>query len=254
MAWFVQMDSSNKGSENEAYLSPKIELIPEEQARFNEIGEAFGKKLNQDWLAMGKKPWETQHMPEEPYLPYFSPAPIPSPSEGWRWPMPDRPFRDRLSRMYQSGLVDILGSGFRAYAISQKMIDIIESIEPGVHQYLPYELLQPDGSVHPDRRWLLNCCTRVQAIDWEKSRVVKWQNLPFYGDLFTETERVAHIVVRKEVSQGRALWYDYLYRGVRGGGAAFTLSNALWDALNDAGCQGWRPVDMQAFRRGIEEV
>lgn len=252
MAWFVQMDSSNKGSENEAYLSPKIELIPEEQARFNEIGEAFGKKLFNDWREAGNDPWASKLMPEEPYFPYWN-GPYPPLGEGWRWPMPDRPFRDRLSQMYKPGLVDILGSGFGSYAISQKVIDIVEAIEPGVHQYLPYELLQPDDSVHPDRRWLLNCCARIQAIDWEKSRVVKWQNLPLYGDLFTETERVAHIVVRKEVSQGRALWYDYLYTG-GGGRNPFTVSNALWDELNAAGCRGWCPLDSQAFRNGIVEI
>jgi len=64
----------------------------------------------------------------------------------------------------QGDLVDIVGTSFATYAISQRVIGIIEAIEPNVHQYLAYQMLQPDGSVHPDQRWMLNVCTRADVV------------------------------------------------------------------------------------------
>lgn len=41
----------------------------------------------------------------------------------------------------QGDLVDIVGTSFATYAISQRVIGIIEAIEPNVHQYLAYQML-----------------------------------------------------------------------------------------------------------------
>lgn len=58
MAWFVEMDSRNRNEEDETYLSPEIEIIPEEQERFEIIGTAFAQKLIDDYRATGKNPYE----------------------------------------------------------------------------------------------------------------------------------------------------------------------------------------------------
>ena len=246
MAWFVMMDSRNRGDEDETYLSPEIEIIPEEQERYERIGKAYLQKLIDDYRAAGKNPYEYPVVSTDPWFPYFMPSPVAPPMEGWRWPMPDQPFRNRL-KSREGRIVDIIGTSFETYAISQRVIDIIESIEPGVHQYLPYELIQKDGSVHPDQRWLLNCCTRIESLDYERSNVIATKDMERF---FHDRNTGHHLVVRKSVVEGRALWYDFRYENSQGN---FMVSDRFWDALNAAGCAGWQPA-YGALRGYIEEV
>ena len=241
MAWFVKADSRNRGDEDETYLSPEIEIIPEDQQRYETMGKAFAQKLIDDYRAAGKEPYDYSLIARDPYHPYFSPFPLPCMMQGWRWPAPDQPFRNRLKRR-EGRIVDIVDTSFETYAVSQRVIDIIESIEPGVHQYLPYELICKDGSVHPDRRWLLNICTRAETLDYERSNVTALRDRPhFYADRTNNH----HLVVRTEAVAGRALWYEYRYRGTHG---QFLLSDRFWNALNEAGCAGWQP---DSFARGV---
>jgi len=160
--------------------------------------------------------------------------------------MPDQPFRNRLKRR-EGRIIDIVDTSFGTYAVSQRVIDIIEAIEPGVHQYLPYELICKDGSVHPDRRWLLNVCTRAETLDYEPSNVIALRDRPYF---YADRTKDHHLVVRKEAVAGRALWFEYRYRGSQG---KFLLSDRFWNALDEAGCAGWRP---DSFARGehIEEL
>ena len=236
MAWFVMLDSRNKGEENEAYLSPEIEIIPEEQERYDTLGRQHSRKLFGDYKTAGKNPYDYQLMIDDPYHPYITPFPVPCMKQGWKWPMPNQPFRNKLKRK-EGKLVDIIGTSFETYAISQKVIDIIESIEPGVHQYLPYELIQKDGTAHPDKRWLLNVCTRAETLDYERSNVIPRRGAEhFYMDR-TNDHR---LVVRKEAMKNRALWYEYRYPfGSTSGN--FLISDRFWDALNATGCTGWCP-------------
>lgn len=246
VAWFVRMDSRNQGDEDETYLSPEIEIIAEEQERYETMGKAFAQQLINDYRAAGNNPYEYALIAQNPWHPYFSPYPVAPMRQGWRWPMPDRPFRNRLKRR-EGRLVDIIGTSFETYAVSQRVIDIIESIEPGVHQYLPYELVQPDGFIHPDRRWLLNVCTRVETLDYERSNVIPIRDRPhFYHDRTNDHQ----LVIRKSAVTGRAIWFEYRYRDSAG---QFLISDAFWDALNAAGCAGWRP-DYGPRGRHIEEI
>jgi Protein of unknown function (DUF1629) len=246
MAWFVMMDSRNRGDEDETYLSPEIEVIPEEQKRYETMGKAFAQKLIDDYRAAGKNPYEYPIVSTEPDYPYFMPYVLTPMREGWRWPTLSEPLRDRL-KSKEGKLVDIIGSSFNTYAISQRVIDIIESIEPDVHQYLPYELIQKDGSVHPDKRWLLNVCTRIEALDYERSNVIALRDMPrFYHDRNTGH----HLVARKEAVANRALWYEYRYKNSNG---QFLLSDRFWDALSASGCAGWRPEYGVRGKR-IEEI
>jgi hypothetical protein len=248
MAWFVTMDSRNRNSEDETYLSPAIDQIPEEQDRYEKFGKAFGQKLIDDYRATGKNPYQVDLIGSTPDHPWWSPGYFPNMMKGWRWPMPSQPFRNKLTNR-EGRLVDVIGTSFETYAISQRVIDIIEAIEPGVHQYLPYELICKDGTDHPDKRWLLNVCTRLQAFDLERSNLkVAPGRVHLLGDGFG-----AHkLVVRKEAVENRAIWYEYKCQFTTPC-AAFTLSDRFWDALGAAGCAGWRPAPYDLGRH-IEEV
>ena len=131
------------------------------------------------------------------------------------------------------------------YAVSQNVIDIIESIEPGVHQYLPYELFRPDGTPHPDKRWLLNNCARAERFDWERPSVVQIKAAPhFYGDFGPK-----NLFARAKAVSDRAMWTEYRYNPYR----RLVLSDAFLDALNAAGCRGWQPAHADLGKR-ISEV
>lgn len=234
MAIFVEGETLNRGSEHERAVSPTIVQIPEEQERYERLGREFANSICTAYKAAGKNIYDYHLMIGDPYHPHFSPFPLPPMMHGWRWPMLKEPFRNKLKRQ-QGSIVDIVDTSFETYAVSQKVIDIIESIEPGVHQYLPYELIQPDGSAHPDKRWLLNICTRAETIDYARSAVVPQRGAEFF---YIETGKRLKLTLRAEAVQGRALWYEYRLCVP---GNNFFVSDRLWEALQAAGCRGWRP-------------
>jgi hypothetical protein len=113
---------------------------------------------------------------------------------------------------------------------------MIEAIEPGVHQYLPFELLNPDGSVHTAKRWLLNVCTRAECVDTEKSNV---RSLAEPTDFwFSDQFKGSHVVVKSSEARKRAIWYEWRYHKLNGP----MISDALWDAVKAAGIKGWQPA------------
>jgi len=67
MAWFVKADSRNRGDEDETYLSPQIEIIPEDQQRYETMGTAYAQKLIDDYRAAGKEPYDYALIASDPY-------------------------------------------------------------------------------------------------------------------------------------------------------------------------------------------
>lgn len=237
MAWYVTMDSRSRGEENETYLSPEVESIPAERARYEALGKNAALQIRQRYYDSGKNLYDLSQMITNPYHPYFEPYPLPCLMEGWRWPKFDEPLRNKLKYECGNGLVDIIGTTFETFAISEKVIELIEGIEPGIHQYLPFELICRDGSVHPDKRWLLNVSARAETLDYEHSNVIPMRDHPHWIVDRTNEHR---LVVRREAVDGRAMWYEYRYRKL-GSGSPFMLSDEFWSAINAAGCAGWRP-------------
>jgi hypothetical protein len=48
--------------------------------------------------------------------------------------------------------------------LSSEVRDMIETLEPGVHQFFPVEIYGVDGNIREPRRYLLNICQLVDAI------------------------------------------------------------------------------------------
>lgn len=42
---------------------------------------------------------------------------------------------------------------------------MIEDLEPGVHQWFPVDIVNADGTIHEPRRYMLNVCQLVDAIE-----------------------------------------------------------------------------------------
>jgi hypothetical protein len=236
MAWTFQTEYKN--SDTGTYYSPEMKEIPEEQARFDALGKTLAQDIETKWMAGDRN----RNSPDYPFFPITG---YPRPLEGYRWPMPDEPFRAQLVKQ-EEHIIDIIGSTFGCYALSQKVIDMIEAIEPGVHQFLPYELLNPDGSAHPAKRWLLNVCTRVEVIDRERSNV-QWMAAPS-DRWFYDAPGKAYLVARADEASKRALWHEWRYHGLE----KTFVTDRLWDALKAAGIRGWQPS--YSYHHHIEEV
>jgi hypothetical protein len=115
-----------------------------------------------------------------------------------------------------------------SYAIPQQVIDAIESVEPGIHQYWPADLTWDDGTPIGEKRWLLNICNRLDTLLPDLStaiRVIK----PPVGErsyMFTDemqsrmtfrfnkghAERLAdppNLFASKERIGSHAIWSEY---------------------------------------------
>lgn len=236
MAWFLTTEYKNRETGED--WAPALVAMPAEVERFRAIRVQLGKDIEARCMAGSADPTSVDY-------PWFGPSELPSLLEGWRFPMPDRPFTARLKER-QGSLVDIINSGLGTWAISRRVIDMIEAIEPGVHQYLPFQLLQPDGSVHGDQRWMLNVCARAEVVDVEKSNV-QWMAPPL-NFRFMNAPGERRLIVKAAEAAKRAFWYEWRYHNAQG---TFT-SDALWAALQSAGVRGWEPHF--AFPHHIEEV
>jgi hypothetical protein len=240
MAWFVQAQYKDRGEGT--YWSPGIERIESDHARFDEAAKSLAREIEGRWLVKGRNRDSVDY-------PEFSTTDVPRLIDGWKFPTFDLPLRDRLKNV-EIEIVDIVSTSFGAYAVSQKVIDIIEGIEPGIHQFIPYEMLNPDGSCNPTKRRLLNICTRAEVVEVEKSNVV-WMDhgggRRKFGDL-TAGGLQPKIIVNADEASHRAIWCEWRYHS----GRNFIVSDRFWNELQGEGIKGWGPHP--SYPEQIEEV
>ena len=120
--------------------------------------------------------------------------------------------------------VFVLSSG---WGVSDLVRDMVEELEPGVHQFLPAEITAK-GRERPEKRyWFLHICNRVDAIDPDKSVLRVDDKGRYHWDRLPAGEQ-ARMVLRKEVIAGKCLWIDrrWLPRGV-------FMSDELFDFLTE---------------------
>jgi hypothetical protein len=117
------------------------------------------------------------------------------------------------------------------WALSKRAIDLIESIEPGVHQYLPLDLRMKDGSPSPEPCWLLNICSRIESPVAEEfsncQRVGFPEDYWRYGFGYGPKKLAVH----KSKIAGRAIWTDRRFD------QAF-VSDQFWNAMQTLGLKG----------------
>lgn len=146
---------------------------------------------------------------------YAFPSHTPGPIAGFRYPDLGGPIRLQVSRRNKIEIPDI--ALFDASMIITKRVrDAIESIEPDVHNYLPVEVIMPDGSLAASR-WLLNICTRIDTIAVDKSEDVREIFPPMMARKFPGWSRYnsdlqpgrTKIAVYRDRIAGRAIWFEY---------------------------------------------
>ena len=160
----------------------------------------------------------------------------------------DKPPRVRIANAERGGISkfpEILGA-FGTWMVTQRVIDIIEGIEPGVHRYIPVDLRFEDGGPPDEPRWLLNVMTSIESLMLEHSKLGSSQpevlapgfravkryfveGAPSYRVDQGKAERrnlPYPLAVSAEAIKGRALWCE---RHLRWG--TMLVSDALADAL-----------------------
>lgn len=154
------------------------------------------------------------------------------------------PFDEELvpTRMQlTNGKVDWDYSGFmglpNANAVGQRFKDIIESVEPGIHQFLPFELYDQEGKLIDKPLYFWRVCTSLDAISPELGGVKplglpdnhSWQINPGDGR--------RKLAVKKDVIEGRAAWCD-----VRMPSRQF-ISDLVVTKLNEQQLTGWEAIE-----------
>lgn len=125
--------------------------------------------------------------------------------------------------------------GFRmAPAVSEAFRDVIEALEPGVHQFIPFDLIRADGSKTEKQFFVWRIRTTLEAINPETGGVKKSIDVEFYDFVkIPERGQSENFSVHKDLVAGHAAWRDIRYPSY-----AF-LSDAAAQALRDAGIVGW---------------
>jgi hypothetical protein len=118
---------------------------------------------------------------------------------------------------------------------STRLKDIVEGVEPGVHQFAPVEIFHKDGSPYGGTFWLWQCCTMIDAISPDLGGVYKRQS-PFDPDYYSWVIKSGgwdKLAVYKEKIAGRAMWRDRRYP------VEIFFSDAVLAAMQAERTEGW---------------
>jgi hypothetical protein len=145
--------------------------------------------------------------------------------------------------------------------VSQRFMELVESIEPHVHQFFPAELFLSDGvTPYGEPFWIMNVTTRVDAICLERSTMYERgkdepeltpdQYFTGYSQYVVRAEETdgrirIQVSVYKDRIQGRALWCDYRF------GASIFCSDEMMARMREIGIEGY---DIHSEIKHIDEI
>lgn len=145
----------------------------------------------------------------------------------------EKPTEVRTRKTYKK-----LGSFIQLYqglmAVDQKLKDLIEEIEPGVHQFWPIQITMPKGVAYPKPFYgLVNQNTRM-GFSREATNSCFWKELspgiPVWKPVEPYNESIPNLAISKQEVVGAHLWQDgsLMY-------PKYSFSNELMDAIKAAG-------------------
>ena len=153
-------------------------------------------------------------------------------TSGIPFPVPDSVHKLHLQKKL-SGPADFIQGGI-SWTISDRVVEAIEELEPGVHRYWPVDVFNKDGSL-AGRWWFLNICNRLDALDLEKSKVKGKLKEPdgflvpdFIFSLNDEPlpNGPELLICRREAVKNYAIWCEYRLRN------SLFISDALKERLD----------------------
>lgn len=144
----------------------------------------------------------------------------------------DKPLSIRLKRAYTrlNDLIVVYGSA-RNLIVSSRFRDLVESLEPNVHQWLPFHLIQPSGEKFPGGYWGMHILQAVDCIMGGKDVTFYEQPIDRWNGSCHEIRRAVGvhyrgddgIVINASAVVGMHLWRDRHSR------AAAFMSDDLYD-------------------------
>lgn len=126
---------------------------------------------------------------------------------------------------FQAPLLGMFSS-LAGYAVSATAVELIESVDPGVHRYHPFDLTMADGSPTPEPYMLLNIGQRADTIALEASpQMVKRMHDNIVGNepgthpdwwsyVIDNKQNYPTSAVYRERVANLSIWYDYKLRQV----------------------------------------
>jgi hypothetical protein len=206
---------------------PPFDFLPGEKERFYAVTESVKQEYYARSGRFGAVPTGGADAVPKGHPYYVWGSENFSLDEGFRYPVIDPPIRLRLKTVRKK-LPAIMAVSI-GHCIGQEMIAAIESIEPGVHQYLPLDVLQKDGTPLPEPRYLLNVCTRLDTVDPERSDLHVCEVTGKYLGFRSSKTKPSF---QKDKVRGHALWWDYRV-------SCLLMSDALADIIKANGFRGW---------------
>ena len=169
---------------------------------------------------------------------------VPNFHQGYKYPIPEHPFE--MATSYKPDEFLSFMKSVYGLMISQSVVDLIEELQPNVHQFFPVNIRLDCGDELPMAYYFLNVCGVVQSIDYDSSavhldiwpenlesprkfntRMVTLHNKAIVGDPF----RKGSVFIDKSKIEGRALWAEDGLRNL-------ICSEEFLDQINNIGGLG----------------
>jgi uncharacterized protein DUF1629 len=124
------------------------------------------------------------------------------------------------------------------YAISDRMKDVLEKLEPGVHQYIPVILQKKSGEPFEGEFFVLHPCSAVDAIVPEQSDV-SFHTTPAGRKTLRLKKVRPKLTVQKDKIKDRHFW-----TGDESFSRIFFSSDAFFDEVQKAKLKGFDFIPM----------
>lgn len=112
-----------------------------------------------------------------------------------------------------------------SYLVDQKFKDVVEALEPSVHQFFAVDVLWSDGELAGNRYWFFPC-NRLDTVDREKTTKV-------FRSLWDPTSDGSFVFSKSQIGKHH-IWIDKFMVSIMG----ILMSNEMHDALVSAGITG----------------
>ncbi|WP_339860791.1 imm11 family protein [Paremcibacter congregatus] len=154
-------------------------------------------------------------------------------------PMPEEYFPKQVQLIKGKEVFDYDGAHFTM--VSDRLKRAIEDIEPGVHQFVPVDVLGRDGAPYGGQYWFFTLCSFLDAISPDLGGVYKREGYDFanHPDRYSWVIKSGgrnNLAVYKDKIAGHAVWYDVRYP------SSPFYADALLNRLEAEGMEGWEKM------------
>lgn len=180
-----------------------VNSTPEEQARLYPLGgvSAASAAWSYPFYAMMKFQKEpgSKYTPDEPPL-----IPI----------EPHEPLQFFQMERGSKNLGSMIALNAGVFAVDETVKDIIERLEPGVHQFFPVEIRMPRGKIYPVQYFVLVIGQYLDSFDPESSDECSWERTELGNVRYDDSKAgITGLAFKKSVFGNAHLWRERRING-----------------------------------------